>query len=43
MWMIHLYRMEMCYFTPKKQQVGVLEQDTELCPFLLFPSNYTYC
>jgi len=45
LWMIHLDILEI--FVPlqlkKKQQVYVLQEDDELCPFLLFPSNYTHC
>ena len=38
MWMIKLYTLEICVILQlNKQQVGVLEQDIELCPFCCFP------
>jgi len=40
MWMIHLDILEIFVILQlKKQQGDVLEQDIELCPFLLFPCN----
>jgi hypothetical protein len=41
MWTIHLYIYiytgNICYFTIKKKQGNVLEQDIQLCPFYCFP------